>query len=115
MHFGEALFLLAIAALLRTRKGEFTQRAMSLTSATTFTWYAGLALVVVAFFAAGLAAALGTDSFDLWAFGAGAQHVVGDACDVPALDFGVVLGADPGELGSFFASQPRYPSTLTAR
>ncbi|MFO1507024.1 MAG: bifunctional lysylphosphatidylglycerol flippase/synthetase MprF [Lysobacterales bacterium] len=73
LHFGEALFLLAIAALLRTRKGEFSQRAMSLTSATTFTWYAGLALVVAAFFAAGLAAAFDTDSFDLWAFGAGAH------------------------------------------
>ena len=42
LHFGEALFLLVIAALLRTRKREFTRRAMSLTSATTFGWYLGL-------------------------------------------------------------------------
>src|SRR5690606_3755745 len=34
LHFGEALFLLAIAVLLRMRKREFTQRAMSLTSVT---------------------------------------------------------------------------------
>lgn len=71
LHFGEALFLLAIAALLRTRKREFTQRAMSLTSLTTFTWLAGLIVVVLAFFAIGLFAVLGDDSFDLWYFGLG--------------------------------------------
>ncbi len=71
LHFGEAAFLLAIAVLLRTRKREFTQRAMSLTSLTTFTWFAGLILVVLAFFAAGLFAVLGDDSFDLWYFGHG--------------------------------------------
>jgi phosphatidylglycerol lysyltransferase len=71
LHFGEALFLLVIAALLRLRKREFTQRAMSLTSATTFTWYVGLIVVVLAFFAAGVWAVLGDDSFDLWYFGVG--------------------------------------------
>ena len=71
LHFGEALFLLAIAVLLRTRKREFTQRAMSLTSLTTFTWLAGLIAVVLAFFAIGVWAVLGDDSFDLWYFGVG--------------------------------------------
>jgi phosphatidylglycerol lysyltransferase len=71
LHFGEALFLLAVAALLRTRKREFTHRAMSLTSLTTFTWLSGLLLVVCAFFALGVWAVLGDDSFDLWYFGAG--------------------------------------------
>ena len=71
LHFGEALFLLAIAALLRTRKREFTQRAMSLTSLTTFTWFAGLIAVVLAFFAIGVFAVLGDDSFDFWYFGHG--------------------------------------------
>ncbi|HEY0233301.1 MAG TPA: bifunctional lysylphosphatidylglycerol flippase/synthetase MprF [Dokdonella sp.] len=71
LHFGEALFLLVIALLLRTRKREFTQRAMSLTSLTTFTWLAGLIVVVLAFFAIGVWAVLGDDSFDLWYFGIG--------------------------------------------
>ena len=71
LHFGEALFLLSIAVLLRTRKAEFTQRAMSLTSLTTFTWFAGLILVVLAFFAVGVWAVLGDDSFDFWYFGHG--------------------------------------------
>ncbi|HEY0181065.1 MAG TPA: bifunctional lysylphosphatidylglycerol flippase/synthetase MprF [Dokdonella sp.] len=71
LHFAEAAFLLAIALLLRTRKREFTQRALSLTSLTTFTWLAGLIAVVLAFFAIGVWAVLGDDSFDLWYFGAG--------------------------------------------
>jgi phosphatidylglycerol lysyltransferase len=71
LHFGEALFLLTIAALLRLRKREFTQRAMSLTSLTTFTWLAGLIVVVLAFFAVGVGMMLGDDSFDLWYFGFG--------------------------------------------
>ncbi len=71
LHFGEALFLLAIAALLRLRKREFTQRAMSLTSLTTFTWLAGLIVVVCAFFVVGVGMMLGDDSFDLWYFGFG--------------------------------------------
>jgi phosphatidylglycerol lysyltransferase len=44
---------------------------MSLTSLTTFTWFSGLLLVVCAFFAIGVWAVLGDDSFDLWYFGAG--------------------------------------------
>ncbi|GAA0716164.1 bifunctional lysylphosphatidylglycerol flippase/synthetase MprF [Dokdonella soli] len=71
LHFGEALFLLAVAVLLRMRKREFTQRAMSLTSLTTFTWLSGLIIVVCAFFAVGVWAVLGDDSFDLWYFGVG--------------------------------------------
>ncbi len=71
LHFGESLFLLAIALLLRMRRREFVQRAMSLTSLTTFTWIAGLVVVVLAFFAIGLLAVLGDDSFDLWYFGFG--------------------------------------------
>ncbi len=71
LHFGEALFLLAIALLLRMRKREFTQRAMHLTSLTTFTWLVGMVVVVLAFFAVGVWSVLGDDSFDLWYFGFG--------------------------------------------
>ncbi|NCT66882.1 MAG: bifunctional lysylphosphatidylglycerol flippase/synthetase MprF [Rhodanobacteraceae bacterium] len=71
LHYGEAALLLSIALLLRLHKHEFTQRAMSLTSATTFSWLAGLAVVVLAFFAIGVAAVLGDGSFDLWYFGFG--------------------------------------------
>jgi phosphatidylglycerol lysyltransferase len=71
LHFGEALFLIGVALLLRTRKAAFTQRAMSLTSATTLGWYAGLFLVVTVFFCIGVAAVLGDDSFDLFYVGFG--------------------------------------------
>jgi len=71
LHFGEALFLLAVAALLRTRKRVFTRRAMTLTSATTFGWFAGLAACVFVFFAIGVAQVLGDDSFDLFYIGFG--------------------------------------------
>ncbi|MEO7430858.1 MAG: bifunctional lysylphosphatidylglycerol flippase/synthetase MprF [Dokdonella sp.] len=71
LHYGESLFLLSIALLLRARKREFTQRAMSLTSLTTFTWLGGLVAVVLAFFAIGVWSVLGDDSFDLWYFGFG--------------------------------------------
>ena len=90
LHFGEALFLLVIAALLRMRKREFTQRAMSLTSATTFTWYLGLVAVVLAFFAAGVWAVLGDDSFDLWYFGIG-EHSSRIARGLFAAALGVVI------------------------
>jgi phosphatidylglycerol lysyltransferase len=70
LHFGEALFLIGVAMLLRTRKREFTQRAMSLSSAMTFGWYAGLFIVMLAFFAIGTWSAFGDDSFDLFYFGA---------------------------------------------
>jgi hypothetical protein len=33
--------------------------------------------------------------------GEGFEHAVGDACEVSALDPGVVLDADPGEHGDF--------------
>ncbi|HET7064989.1 MAG TPA: bifunctional lysylphosphatidylglycerol flippase/synthetase MprF [Rudaea sp.] len=71
LHFGEALFLLAVAALLRTRKQAFTRRASTLTSATTFGWYAGLLLCVLVFFWIGVAQVLGDDSFDLFYIGFG--------------------------------------------
>lgn len=71
LHFGEAAFLVGLCLLLRARKREFTQRAMSLTSSTTFGWLLGLLIVVVAFFAAGLTSILGDDSFDLFYFGFG--------------------------------------------
>lgn len=70
LHFGEALFLLGVAVLLRARKREFSQRAMSLTSAMTFGWLAGLVAVVAAFFAIGIGNIFGDDSFDLFYFGA---------------------------------------------
>jgi len=90
LHFGEALFLLVIAALLKTRKREFTQRAMSLTSATTFGWYLGLLAVVLAFFATGVMAVLGDDSFDLWYFGIG-EHSSRLARGLFAAALGVVI------------------------
>jgi len=69
LHFGEALFLLGVAALLRSRKSAFSQRAMPLGSFTTAGWIAGLLAVVVVFFAVGVAAVLGDDSFDLFYVG----------------------------------------------
>ncbi|MBU6198724.1 MAG: bifunctional lysylphosphatidylglycerol flippase/synthetase MprF [Xanthomonadaceae bacterium] len=71
LHFGEALFLLAVAALLRARKRVFTRRAMTLTSARTYGWFAGLLLCVLVFFAIGVAQVLGDDSFDLFYIGFG--------------------------------------------
>ena len=71
LHYGEAVFLIGLFVLLRVRKREFTQRAMSLTSAATFGWLLGLLAVVIAFFAAGLTSILGDDSFDLFYFGFG--------------------------------------------
>ena len=71
LHFGEALFLLAVAALLRVRKRAFTRRAMTLTSARTLGWYAGLIACVLVFFGIGVAQVLGDDSFDLFYVGFG--------------------------------------------
>jgi phosphatidylglycerol lysyltransferase len=71
LHYGEALFLLGVAGLLRSRKGAFSQRAMHLASITSAGWIAGLAAVVVVFFAVGVAAVLGDDSFDLFYVGLG--------------------------------------------
>ncbi|MEP6882939.1 MAG: bifunctional lysylphosphatidylglycerol flippase/synthetase MprF, partial [Dokdonella sp.] len=70
LHFAEAAFLLGVAVLLRLRKREFTQRAMSLSSANTWRWFAGLFIVVVAFFILGAWSAMGDESFDLFYFGA---------------------------------------------
>ncbi len=90
LHFGEALFLLAIAVLLRARKREFTQRAMSLSSMTTAAWLAGLSVVVLAFFAVGIAQVLGDDSFDLWYFGHG-EHASRLARGLLAAALGVLI------------------------
>jgi phosphatidylglycerol lysyltransferase len=90
LHFGEALFLIAVAALLRTRKAAFTQRAMSLTSATTLGWYAGLFAVVLVFFGIGVAAVLGDDSFDLFYMGYG-EHSSRLARGLAAAVLGTVL------------------------
>jgi phosphatidylglycerol lysyltransferase len=90
LHFGEALLLLAVALLLRMRKREFTQRAMSLTSLTTFAWLAGLIAVVLAFFAVGIFAVLGDDSFDLWYFGIG-EHSSKIARGLFAAALGVLI------------------------
>lgn len=69
LHFGEALFLLGVGALLRSRKNAFTQRAMRLGSFASAGWIGGLIAVVVVFFAVGVAAVLGDDSFDLFYVG----------------------------------------------
>jgi phosphatidylglycerol lysyltransferase len=71
LHFGEALFLLGVALLLRSRKSAFSQRATPLGSFTSVGWMAGLVAVVVVFFAVGVAAVLGDDSFDLFYVGFG--------------------------------------------
>ncbi len=70
LHYAEALFLLGVAGLLRLRKREFSRAAMSLSSAVTFGWFAGLLAVVTVFFAIGMGSVFGDDSFDLLYFGA---------------------------------------------
>lgn len=92
LHFGEALFLLAVATLLRTRKNAFTRRAMTLTSATTFGWYAGLLACVLVFFAIGVAQVLGDDSFDLFYIGFG-EHTsrIGRGLAAALLGLGLYL------------------------
>jgi phosphatidylglycerol lysyltransferase len=90
LHFGEALFLLSVAALLRTRKRVFVRRAMTLTSATTLGWYAGLLVCVVVFFAIGVAQVLGDDSFDLFYFGYG-EHTSRIGRGLAAAALGVAL------------------------
>ncbi|MBL0162134.1 MAG: bifunctional lysylphosphatidylglycerol flippase/synthetase MprF [Xanthomonadales bacterium] len=70
LHYAEASFLLGVAGLLRLRKREFSHAAMSLSSAVTFGWYAGLLVVVCVFFAVGIGSVFGDDSFDLMYFGA---------------------------------------------
>jgi phosphatidylglycerol lysyltransferase len=92
LHYGEALFLLSVAGLLRTRKRAFTRRAMTLTSATTLGWYAGLLLCVLIFFAIGVAQVLGDDSFDLFYFGYG-EHTsrIGRGLAAAVLGLGLYL------------------------
>lgn len=90
LHFGEALFLLAVALLLRTRKNAFTRRAMTLTSATTLGWYAGLVACVAIFFAIGTAQILGSDSFDLFYVGFG-EHTSRIGRGLAAASLGLAL------------------------
>jgi len=90
LHFGEALFLLAVAVLLRTRKRVFTRRATTLTSATTLGWYAGLLICVLVFFAIGAAQVLGDDSFDLFYFGFG-EHTSRVGRGLAAAGLGLVI------------------------
>jgi phosphatidylglycerol lysyltransferase len=90
LHFGEALFLLAVAVLLRTRKQAFTRHATTLTSATTFGWYAGLLLCVLVFFAIGVAQVLGDDSFDLFYIGFG-EHTSRIGRGLAAALLGLIL------------------------
>ena len=92
LHFGEALFLLALAGLLRTRKRVFTRRAMTLTSATTLGWYTGLVICVLIFFSIGVAQVLGDDSFDLFYFGYG-EHTsrIGRGLAAAVLGLGLYL------------------------
>jgi len=92
LHFGEALFLLIVAGLLRTRKRVFTRRAMTLTSARTIGWYTGLLICVLVFFAIGVAQVLGDDSFDLFYFGYG-EHTsrIGRGLAAAALGVGLYL------------------------
>ena len=109
LHFGEALFLLAVAVLLRTRKRVFTRRAMTLASATTLGWYAGLAICVLVFFAIGAAQVLGDDSFDLFYFGFG-EHTSRIGRGLLAAGLGLVIYL----IWQFFAVR-RPPLTLPTR
>ncbi len=90
LHFGEALFLLAVALLLRVRKRAFTRRAMTLSAMTSAGWYAGLAVCVLVFFAIGAAQVLGDDSFDLFYFGFG-EHTSRIGRGLAAAALGVVV------------------------
>ncbi len=90
LHFGEALFLLSVAVLLRARKRVFTRRAMTLSSATTLGWYAGLLICVLVFFAIGVAQVLGDDSFDLFYFGFG-EHTSRVGRGLAAAVLGLVI------------------------
>ncbi|WP_347262347.1 phosphatidylglycerol lysyltransferase domain-containing protein, partial [Rudaea sp.] len=90
LHFGEALFLLAVALLLRARKRAFTRRAMTLGAMTSAGWYAGLAVCVLVFFAIGAAQVLGDDSFDLFYFGFG-EHTSRIGRGLVAAGFGLVV------------------------
>jgi phosphatidylglycerol lysyltransferase len=109
LHFGEAAFLLAVAALLRTRKRAFTRQAMTLGSATTAGWYAGLLICVLVFFAIGVAQVLGDDSFDLFYFGFG-EHTSRIGRGLLAALLGLVLYL----IWQVFAVR-RPPLTLPAR
>ena len=92
LHFGEALFLLIVAGLLRARKRVFTRSAMTLTSARTMGWYTGLIVCVLVFFAIGVVQVLGDDSFDLFYFGHG-EHTsrIGRGLTAAALGLGLYL------------------------
>ncbi|GMV30171.1 MAG: hypothetical protein AMXMBFR59_22960 [Rhodanobacteraceae bacterium] len=90
LHVGEALFLLGVALLLRSRKHAFNRRAMPLGSFASVGWTAGLVTVVLVFFAVGLAAVFGDDSFDLFYVGFG-EHASRLARGLFAAALGVAI------------------------
>ncbi|MEO7148965.1 MAG: bifunctional lysylphosphatidylglycerol flippase/synthetase MprF [Rhodanobacteraceae bacterium] len=90
LHWIEALFLLAVSALLRTRRADFSRAAMNLSSARNWRWLSGALVVIALFFAAGVAAVLGTDSFDFFAVGPG-THASRLARGATAALFGLAL------------------------
>ncbi|HXS73083.1 MAG TPA: bifunctional lysylphosphatidylglycerol flippase/synthetase MprF [Rhodanobacteraceae bacterium] len=90
LHWIEALFLLAVSALLRTRRADFSRAAMNLSSARNWSWLIGLLIVVGLFFALGVAAVIGDDSFDFFAVGPG-EHASRLARGATAALVGLVL------------------------
>ncbi len=69
LHWGQALFLLAVSLLLRIRRADFSRRAVRMASGVNLGWLLGLLFVVAVFFAVGLAEIFQVDSFDLLATG----------------------------------------------
>jgi phosphatidylglycerol lysyltransferase len=90
LHWIETLFLLCVSALLRTRRADFSRAAMNLSSARNWRWLAGLLIVVGLFFALGVAAVIGDDSFDFFAVGPG-EHASRLARGATAAVFGLAL------------------------
>ncbi|HET6912784.1 MAG TPA: bifunctional lysylphosphatidylglycerol flippase/synthetase MprF [Rhodanobacteraceae bacterium] len=90
LHWIEALFLLSVSGLLRTRRADFSRAAMNLSSARTWSWLIGLLVVVGLFFALGVAAVIGDDSFDFFAVGPG-EHASRLARGATAALIGLVL------------------------
>jgi len=90
LHWIEALFLLSVSGLLRTRRADFSRAAMNLSSARTWSWLIGLLVAVGLFFALGVAAVIGDDSFDFFAVGPG-EHASRLARGATAALIGLVL------------------------
>ncbi len=90
LHWIQTLFLLAVSALLRTRRADFSRAAMNISSARNWRWLIGLLVVVGLFFALGVAAVIGDDSFDFFAVGPG-EHASRLARGATAAVVGLVL------------------------